>query len=80
MASLTPSEITYEEAHINDNLSTTLIAICNVFTGIALLSVFARLLARRLARVGRVSLYVAKHPENFERIGKVIIKTLGYSW
>ena len=51
MASLTPSEITYEEAHINDNLSTTLIAICNVFTGIALLSVFARLLARRLARV-----------------------------
>ena len=50
MASLTPSEITYEEAHMNDNLSTTLIAICNVFTGIALLSVFARLLARRLAR------------------------------
>ena len=50
MASLPPSEIAYQEAHINDNLSTTLIAVCNVFTVLAVLSLLARLAARRLAR------------------------------
>ena len=51
MTSLPPSEFAYEEAHINDNLSTTLIAVCNVFTAVALLCLVARLTARRLARV-----------------------------
>ena len=50
MATLPPSEIAYETAHINDNLSTTLIVVCNIFTALALLSLIFRLVARRLAR------------------------------
>ena len=50
MASLPPSEIAYQEAHINDNLSTTLIVVSTVFTALGLLSLLARLIARRLAR------------------------------
>lgn len=47
MATLPQSEINFEEAHINDNLSTGVIAVCNVFTALALLSLIARLVARR---------------------------------
>ena len=49
MASLPPSEIAYQQAHINDNLSTTLIAVSIIFCGVALLSLVVRLVARRLA-------------------------------
>lgn len=50
MTSVPPAEIARQKAHINDNRSSMLITVCNVFTGIALLSVVARLSARRLAR------------------------------
>ncbi|KAG7006141.1 hypothetical protein G7Y79_00016g041260 [Physcia stellaris] len=50
MASLPPSEIAYQQAHIDDNLSTTLIAVSTIFCGVALLSLVVRLIARRLAR------------------------------
>lgn len=49
MASLPSSEIAYQQAHINDNHSTTLIAVSTVFCGVALLSLVVRLIARRLA-------------------------------
>ena len=49
MASLPPSEIAYQQAHINDNPSTTLIAVSTIFCGAALLSLVVRLIARRLA-------------------------------
>lgn len=49
MASLPASEIAYQQAHINDNLSTTLIAVSTIFCGVALLSLVVRLIARRLA-------------------------------
>ena len=50
MASLAPSEIAYEKAHINDNLTPTLIGICNLFTALAIISLFARLVSRRITR------------------------------
>ena len=50
MASLPPSEIAYQKAHINDNLTLTLIGVCNAFTGLAIVSLFARLISRRLTR------------------------------
>ena len=50
MASLPPSELAYQEAHLNDdNRSKTIIVIGTLFTALALLSLVARLLARRLA-------------------------------
>lgn len=48
MASLPPSEIAYQQAHIDDNLSTRLIVVCNAFTAVALVTLFARLASRRL--------------------------------
>ena len=50
MATLPPSEIAFQEAHIDDNLSTTVIGICNLFTALALLSLLGRLLTRRYAK------------------------------
>lgn len=50
MASLPQSEIAFEEAHINDNLSTTVIAVCNVFTALAFISLLTRLMCRRSSR------------------------------
>ncbi|KAL1979196.1 hypothetical protein VTN96DRAFT_6518 [Rasamsonia emersonii] len=50
MDNLPPSEIAYQEAHINDNRSTSLIVVCSIFTGAALLSMLLRLLARRVSR------------------------------
>lgn len=48
MANLPPSEIAYQQAHIDDNLSTRLIVVCNAFTAMALATLFTRLASRRL--------------------------------
>ena len=51
MATLPPLEIAHQQAHIHDNLSTTLIVVCNLFTAVALATLSARLIARRLTGV-----------------------------
>lgn len=51
MDSLPPSEIAYEQAHIHDDHATRLIVVSNVFTAMALGTLLARLLARRLKGV-----------------------------
>lgn len=51
MDSLPQSELDQQKAHIGDNRSTTVIAISSLFTAVAVLSLIARLAARRLARV-----------------------------
>lgn len=50
MAILPPSEIAYQERLMNDNHITTLVIVCNFFTGAALLSLIARMKIRRLAK------------------------------
>lgn len=55
MASIPPSEIASEEAHINENHGPLLIALCTIFTGLAFLLFALRVFARRVSRSGFAS-------------------------
>lgn len=54
MDNIPQSDIDYQEAHINENHSTLLIAVCTVFTGLALVAFVLRILARKIGgyRIG----------------------------
>lgn len=50
--SLSPQEIAYETAHINDNIGYQQVAAVSVFGIAALLAVVGRLVARRVSKAG----------------------------
>ena len=52
MSAPSPAEIEYEEAHIHQQRSTVNIVVLCVFTGLALLVLFARLASRKIQRAG----------------------------
>lgn len=52
MSSLPPGEITSEEAHINQNDGPLLIALCSVFTGVAVCFACLRMISRRVLHAG----------------------------
>lgn len=51
MADRSASEIAHQEAHINQNLSPTLIIVCSIFTGAALFCLIARVTIKHLTKV-----------------------------
>lgn len=49
---LPPEEIAYQQAHIDEDRTGALIALCTVFTSLAVLLFLIRILARRLLNAG----------------------------
>ena len=52
MSGLSSSEITYEEARINQDKSTTNIIVLSVFAGLAFIILCARLASRKIQKAG----------------------------